>query len=578
MQFNAWAKNFGGGLDVTKAHPVVADRLNRIVSEIDIDVSLILQDFANRSIRGLDLKFGFLNGDKFQCKSGILQDTDFVAVNIGYYCTVREMIGRMLEKRGCHLLSEKSLYQKCPSSWYEPRAIDHLLTEHDRFMSNNNEIVALDNLVLHSCRFAFHHEMAHLWNGHLNFKATLAGGVENLAPMGIPINQIYQAFELDADARATSATIRVLAAGIMGSSYNRYFFSVSLSGLCCEYKLYFSAFLIYTSMRMMVYEDIGKFSQSASSHPPSKHRMVWVTEMIMQNYSLFTNQSDFKMKQILFNAVQQAESAFCEVTDQEPLDVFDNDLISEAAGYRRELLMTWDLMLPVLQKYKRGASLPHVIDKSEGKSYFLISDINKHEHLVKYTINLFSVDPIYWSSRNVDSLRRLCRLNHLVFNKSAYYDLQNNISNCEFYETGCNTDEQSYNLILSAWKNLIIAWQSFKLFFNNLAKTYEVAEWHEDFTSLIVTDRIVYYVDQRSNWDHTDASKFLKLENSANDLHRMVLCDSGLPDQHVQHASIGFDQILFHHTHDLRLPGNVIFIARNFMQASLDLLLPAMDY
>ena len=332
--------------------------LHSIQESVEQEVrEVILPQFDPASIKGINVQFGFLYKDRPQAHVKTIGQTDCIGIELGFYSVMFDLMGRIFADSGCNIFPDGAVaLASTIQNWSisnRPAVVD----SHDSFVFSDSATQNhLEYLLLHSHRFLFHHEMAHVWNGHLallesNQLEEVARKIENSTDL------LRHCFELDADARAVHQTMNLITPCIYNDN-RRFYASFGLDNSPIERSIYQGVFVIYLTMRLLAF--LSKTKDPGQTHPSALHRLTWAVELLFTNLTHKSNQYPPKISQIIFSAVKICERGFCRITGELSIDIFQSDNLISSNEARDEILNSWEKLLPHLQDYKRGIVLPDV--------------------------------------------------------------------------------------------------------------------------------------------------------------------------------------------------------------------------
>ena len=467
-------------------------RIEKIEAAIRADVLEIHGEFGPYAVKGLDLEFHFLEKTSIGAKACTSNGKDFAGITLGTFFLVRDVIGRILEKDGCHLVPNGEIFQSVATLWTNEIDLSSQMSNDSRFVSNNpDNIELLDNVVLHACRFLFHHEMCHIWNGHaewLDDGLTLANVAIDMHPNPISIDHVL---ELDADAKAASATLN----GLTKFHYfgeEKFFHSIGLNGNTFEKNAYLAISSIYIMMRILLYIE-RRSAKLTGTHPSAQHRLIWVMENVFWHYYAQSNQFELKIIELFLSAIHSIEHAFCEVTGDDLFDIFEQQNNREATLERLGLLKIWSVIYNELDQRKRGKKVTEVRGEIEFENLSSRFDILIDSNFIKpKDSNFLSITYDYYRGR---LFQQIGRYQFAIVNEEQISQMKV-LADRIFQIYSKTTWNLNFNDDLTAWDQVLDEWSNFNELVSKIADNPSNLAWDTIVKAIIFSDPILRYVDE----------------------------------------------------------------------------------
>jgi hypothetical protein len=241
---------------------------------------------------------------------------------------MNELYVRVCKHSGCLLVNDSANDVDFDHCWPENIDVNDAISGRGALEGfDMNNIFAVTQCVLASSRYILHHELAHIWNGHIECKAAVDSGLLSLNQTTGPIQH---AFEVNADIRACWAALRQETFGIfpsftgnndidMGSRYFANLLPEITGDVTFEVKAYRYAISVYLLLRLQIFQQRDK--QPSGSHPSTISRLIWFFEGCYRIWAIGTNQLPQRIALILRYAFICGEEAFCFITGQDQLKV-----------------------------------------------------------------------------------------------------------------------------------------------------------------------------------------------------------------------------------------------------------------
>ena len=222
-------------------------------------------------------------------------------------------------------------------------------------------------LAVVAIRFLTAHEMAHIRNGHLRYKANTGGALymaERKARLSPARALLQQTLEMDADRTAVSLTLPL----ILGEYFDmRELISKSLPVVLHTLKdrLRHWMFAVYSLFRCMEAAS-DPMPLDEATHPPPMVRMTLIMEAVrelLEDKGIDPNSLIFDY--VFLSAVRDGEHAHALVRD-EPMDIAPLLAVasSKVTEHATKLLNHWHYVQALLKPFNRGESGQCTVSRS----------------------------------------------------------------------------------------------------------------------------------------------------------------------------------------------------------------------
>lgn len=329
----------GGRFNPVNNNDPVQRVMSRCIEHFRGEIEIILNQFEGKPIIGVDkLEYFFSKSGQFNAACAKGNDRDFIIINRGSIDILLDLFRRVL--------ASDKLSMDIRELPGDDKGLDYSGIHTD------------EDLTVHAVRFLFHHELAHIWNGHLNRKYYSDESLDDRPNSRQSDKDILDDFclELDADQRAThwlitTATMPVYSVG------RRAFIPKYIGHLPTKFMLYRTIIAIYMALRYCIYLEILKWS-THSEHPDSRYRLAWAMQSIMVEIGLGSNFGAAQLFGMMFDAASRCETAFSEAMNCEYINIFEQNFWSESAIQKNLVLTKWQSLKEELEPHKRGEKLP----------------------------------------------------------------------------------------------------------------------------------------------------------------------------------------------------------------------------
>lgn len=199
-------------------------------------------------------------------------------------------------------------------------------------------------------RWICHHELAHIWNGHLEYRAS-----SSYKASDIPRNLIDIALEIDADSRAVRGIIMDLISplnlyGLRNVKDQTAFDAVYLNAIVLNLIGIFAALHVSTMREM----DTGR--NARSDHPPAVLRFQWIARAFRSVIPYFIKRPNFEnaADMPLATIVRMIRADFHE----DWLTIFEDKSFPDAEYNNAAVRETWNAICGDLVAHIRGFQIP----------------------------------------------------------------------------------------------------------------------------------------------------------------------------------------------------------------------------
>ena len=360
--YRAWARSGdrGGSVEPDESLGLVHMQLKSILDVFQSDLNDIVADYKAMGAITVDATVGYLFKASMGAKSFSTAEKDLIGVNVGTVMWMSELYVRVCRFSGCLMVNDSAYKKDFDEVWPDEIDIVESITELGAFKDFDfSNIMNITELLISSSRYILHHELAHIWNGHIDWKIAFENGLLDVDQHGA--SHIQKAFEADADNRAGWAALRQETLCIFhsdnggrpdGSTF-RYFLNAlpSINGQTTfEVKAYRFAIAVYLLMRLQIYQQ-GEGVPS-DSHPTSTSRLIWFFDGLYRVWAVNSNQLPERVEKILRYVFYCGEAAFSCVTKEPKIQL--SALINQAMDEKRAAFATWNDISDQVKPFLRG--------------------------------------------------------------------------------------------------------------------------------------------------------------------------------------------------------------------------------
>jgi len=364
------------------------------------DVDVILNQFDAQAIQGINITPTFLETIKFNARCSTNKGRDIVAVNIGSVVFLYEIIGRLMsiDKFFC-MGTNFSIGERYVHLWPDLLYETDIRT-YDEFEVNIPQAeFCLNFMVSQGIRFSFHHELAHIWNGHCGLTSDLKDKQSSI------IKEFGQSasfmLELDADRRAVHWLKAITTMPFTypdGTNFQR---------VDKKYEMFLTVSSVYICLRANHYLNGGVERDNNSSHPYPEDRLSWAMEDFFKDLIYKSNYSYTIAAKVIREAVTRSEKCFSIIFSCEYLDIFSDRFMHKNAKERGALHSKWTDLRARLEPYKRGLNLPdmRVIGLENGSDPINLLSFVRSSTNETDSIEFFAIGRLEWGEnilRGVD--------------------------------------------------------------------------------------------------------------------------------------------------------------------------------
>lgn len=250
--------------------------------------------------RGLDLECGYLIDNRIDAKATIFEEKDIIAVYLGLCIFMRNLFYRFAEDG----IIDGILYTGTIPFKSNKNSIQHNIDLESELskpspacLSRPDIRIICRKLLASSIQWILHHELAHLWNGHVDliqeWKGSAASFDESESASSSDMRLI--AMELDADSRATHATMMThcrLIGGSRNPKIDESFFVKRYWSF--DVLLYYIA-IQSSILSILAIKTMDPLSIFGTTHPAPRLRRWWHHNGTI---SAFRNESSDRRREI----------------------------------------------------------------------------------------------------------------------------------------------------------------------------------------------------------------------------------------------------------------------------------------
>lgn len=356
--------------------------INRIARDtikfFEFDVGIILSQFKDYDIKGVNLNYFFSKRNTFNARCTTSGGIDFIVVHYACIPIFYTIIGRMLSFDKLALISEQppefvgsifaenSIVSEKLFGNFKPEEIPNFSEAESRPQW------IIEGITIQALRFFFHHELAHLWNGHLDRLRRSQGAQEFTENYSINDSQkLYQnlSLEIDADARAVYWLTGIVGTSISSDSGKKFYYRY-VGNLPVKCEIYKVILAIYVLIRI-------KCSFMNNSGDYMRHRIVWAMGYAFRHISRNTNLDYDLCRRMLKDIMIRGEKAFCAAQKCEDIGIFKSDFLKNSSEEYLRIMSQWNDLVLDLEKYKRGMTLPKFTGPNDysKSSYVMLADL-----------------------------------------------------------------------------------------------------------------------------------------------------------------------------------------------------------
>lgn len=404
----ASANGLGGSVEPDEALGPVHVQLKYILEVFKSDLDDIVADYKAKDAITVDATVGFLGKASMGAKSSSLSGKDLIGLNVGTVFWMNELYVRVCKHSGCLLVNDSANDVDFDHGWPKNIDVNNAISGRGALEGfDTNNVFAVTQCVLASSRYILHHELAHIWNGHIECRAAFDSGLLSLKQTTGPIQH---AFEVNADIRACWAALRQETFGMfpsftgnsdidMGSRYFANLLPEITGDVTFEVKAYRYAISVYLLLRLQIFQQRDK--QPSESHPSTISRLIWFFEGCYRIWAIGTNQLPQRIALILRYAFICGEEAFCFVTGQDQLKV--DIYIDQALTDRRNAFVTWNTISDSIKPFLRGLNNPDYnlekFDLDRPITVKILKDIFSQDEIGLNYFQALAIDSRYHAAR-----------------------------------------------------------------------------------------------------------------------------------------------------------------------------------
>lgn len=312
-------------------------KVSKLVLDLfKLDIELIIQEFELLEIDGLNIYPFIVDRRDFFASSKLIDGVDIASISIGSILSLYELIGRIIHNDRFFIRNSNFSINNRTSVFY-PQDVPYIsISNFEDFSTDEYGHLGLIYMTIQSSKFLLHHELAHIWNGHLGRKLSnqqLADNKEN-----------SHMLELDADSQAIRGIIKsVFKTGIRYDGMM--FFPINQ-----KRKLYLSICATYLAVRYTAFLKPNE----TKIHPSAKYRLAWLMEYWMWYLVHDTNLNKKTAIIVISDAITRVENSFCLSVNTEKFDILNNNFLHQSELIRSSLLNNWGNLRSELKAHHRG--------------------------------------------------------------------------------------------------------------------------------------------------------------------------------------------------------------------------------
>jgi hypothetical protein len=331
--FRNWSQSLGGYYDLDNSRTAARIAAKIGSTYFDVDVEMIESQFKDSSITGVKLAYGFVASEKVFAKTMSDKNFDYIAISIGSITSLIDVFSRVVRDSDI-LFSLKSDISEVSTVDYP---VDKLAGLSDLGPISGLSLASTQRIIhcVGLCvRFMLHHELAHLWFGHLPSTVGYDDPDE--------LSTIKKSLEFDADYRACCGFLLGYIPAFSekrfdesGTEYRKHhFFSYSRLSVFSEYnetiEISIHTMVVSIYIMMRYHSSIFNLDAEGKFHPSWANRISWFIVNCGLILGRSSNQIPQTILRIIKSATVLAEKAFTNTVSGEQFDVFSDYNIENA--------------------------------------------------------------------------------------------------------------------------------------------------------------------------------------------------------------------------------------------------------
>jgi hypothetical protein len=365
------SKNRGGVVDLTQIHPELSAWISTIVGDFTLFCRRLKLDHPRG--RGVNVRVGISEDLRYNAWTCIEGDFDYIFLSASVISWLRRTVS---------IMSKNGFGFEYFGRWQNPPGTVNIapfpneISFYDEFqlgdkptLPNQFEAVHVAMVCSLATHFILHHELAHIWNGHVEYSSKKsqfnAFSEDDLWDEKYDIDSY--GFEMDADCLAVR--------GCFLWACNRYqwptsYFRSSIpdasssaeemkSFVGMNMSLGFITVAFYLSIRLALYVRGVKMADMRASHkhPPLFFRVTVIYHELAGLLKEITGEDPTVAQVFIQETIKRAEHAFCASTGEEPIDLFSDDIQRSYLGMYEKIRDRWAEIHGDLSQYIRGHQL-----------------------------------------------------------------------------------------------------------------------------------------------------------------------------------------------------------------------------
>lgn len=340
----------GKSFSVNQHGNIIHQICDRSIKIFQREVKFIIDQFEDEKILGVNLQCLIREDISFNARCMTVNDIDLVGINAGTIVVIHEIMGRIICEDSFFCLGDELEIGERDKFLFKDNLYRDGIDLYDDFPFEDNYKKILTTLIDRGIQFLLHHELAHIWNGHLGLKAKFESkGSTIIKELGQNASFML---ELDADRRAVHWLKTVSTTPILFPDRTVFYHSQK------KFEIFLTVSSIYICLRCNQFLNGSAERDNNSSHPHPEDRILWAMETIFIDLVYRSNFSNEDAGFIVKEAVYRSERCFSKVFSCEEFNIFSENTLSRNTNNGILIRSKWKELKSMLEPHKRGMTLP----------------------------------------------------------------------------------------------------------------------------------------------------------------------------------------------------------------------------
>lgn len=327
-------------------------------------INPLLTRFNNAYVNIPDIEFVFINNNEFNAFASVVNNKYYIGINYGVLLILDDIFLKYFSNSGIldHIgdsTSEKQTEYKLSILKLDSSIQFFELSEPLSILPSDKKRLYNAHLLSDlSLSFIIHHELCHIFRGHINFltkeshksdftwdESSITSKEEQLLDKFL----LFQTLEMDSDSFATNHAFNVAHHFISTKVFNKNSpIFLTIRSFLCHW-----SFAIYTIFRLQSFDSFDFAIAKTKKHPPASIRM----NLILSNIaSILIENNEPDTDDILNDIIKfliSSEKSFLLTTFSEvEIDTFFETLINlEMQEYMNEIRLNWNFVYHKLNNH-----------------------------------------------------------------------------------------------------------------------------------------------------------------------------------------------------------------------------------